>query len=38
MDYGKNYWGLYRDCYRDPFPHSPTKNQAVVEACVAKGL
>ena len=22
MDYGDNYWGLYRDYYRDPFPHS----------------
>ena len=22
MDYGDYYWGLYRDCYRDPFPHS----------------
>ena len=21
MDYGE-YWGLYRDDYRDPFPHS----------------
>ena len=25
MDYGDDYWGLYRDrdYYRDPFPHSP---------------
>ena len=22
MDYGDVYWGLYRDYYRDPFPHS----------------
>ena len=22
MDYGDHYWGLYRDYYRDPFPHS----------------
>ena len=22
MDYGDNYWRLYRDYYRDPFPHS----------------
>ena len=22
MDYGDYYWGLYRDYYRDPFPHS----------------
>ena len=22
MDYGDNYWGLYRGYYRDPFPHS----------------
>ena len=22
MDYGYYYWGLYRDYYRDPFPHS----------------
>ena len=21
MDYGDYYWGLYRDYYRDPFPH-----------------
>ena len=20
MDYGDDYWGLYRDYYRDPFP------------------
>ena len=23
MGYGDYYWGLYRDYYRDPFPHSP---------------
>ena len=22
MDYGDYCWGLYRDYYRDPFPHS----------------
>ena len=22
MDYGDYSWGLYRDYYRDPFPHS----------------
>ena len=22
MDYGDYYWGLYRDYYWDPFPHS----------------
>ena len=22
MGYGGDYWGLYRDYYRDPFPHS----------------
>ena len=22
MDYGDYYWGLYRDDYREPFPHS----------------
>ena len=22
MDYGDYYWGLYRDYYTDPFPHS----------------
>ena len=22
MGYGDYYWGLYRDYYRDPFPHS----------------
>ena len=22
MGYGGYYWGLYRDYYRDPFPHS----------------
>ena len=22
MNYGDYYWGLYRDYYRDPFPHS----------------
>ena len=22
MDCGDSYWGLYRDYYRDPFPHS----------------
>ena len=22
MDYGDYYWGLYRDYYRDPCPHS----------------
>ena len=22
MDYGDDYWGLYRDYYRDPFPYS----------------
>ena len=22
MGYGDDYWGLYRDYYRDPFPHS----------------
>ena len=22
MDYGDDYWGLYRDHYQDPFPHS----------------
>ena len=22
MGYGDHYWGLYRDYYRDPFPHS----------------
>ena len=22
IDIGDYYWGLYRDCYRDPFPHS----------------
>ena len=22
MDYGDYYWGLYRDYYRDSFPHS----------------
>ena len=22
MDYGDHYWGLDRDYYRDPFPHS----------------
>ena len=22
MDIGHYYWGLYRDYYRDPFPHS----------------
>ena len=25
MDYGDYYWGLYRDYYRDPFPHSLLK-------------
>ena len=28
MGYGDHYRGLYRDYYRDPFPHSDsTKNQ-----------
>ena len=22
MDYGDDYWGLFWDYYRDPFPHS----------------
>ena len=22
MEYGDNYWGIYRNYYRDPFPHS----------------
>ena len=22
MDYGDDYWGLYKDYYWDPFPHS----------------
>ena len=22
MDYADDYWGLYRDYYRGPFPHS----------------
>ena len=22
MDHGDYHWGLYRDYYRDPFPHS----------------
>ena len=22
MDYVDDYWGLYRDYYKDPFPHS----------------
>ena len=22
MDYGDDSWGIYRDYYRDPFPHS----------------
>ena len=22
MDYGDYYWKIYRDYYRDPFPHS----------------
>ena len=22
MDTGDDYWGLYRDYYKDPFPHS----------------
>ena len=22
MEYGAYYWGVYRDYYRDPFPHS----------------
>ena len=25
MDYGDDYWGLYRDYYRDPFAHSPLR-------------
>ena len=26
MGYGGDYWGLYRDYYRDPFPHSLNLN------------
>ena len=27
MGYGDCYWGLYRDHYRDPFPHSPLRTR-----------
>ena len=29
MDYGDNYWELYRDYYRDPFPHSPPSTRQI---------
>ena len=29
MGSGDYYWGLYRDYYRDRFPHGPAKNQTV---------
>ena len=42
MDYGDYSWGLYRDYYRDPFPHIlvSTRQLLVVDgrcAKVAKG-
>ena len=27
MDYGDYYWGLFRDYYGDPFPHSLLSRQ-----------
>ena len=35
MDYGDYYWGLYRDYYRDPFPHSllGTREKSEYSSC-----
>ena len=30
MDIGDYYWGLYRDHYRDPFPHSLLRTKQIV--------
>ena len=34
------YWGLYRDYYRDPFPHSlvRTRQKGVIQSAFAKGF
>ena len=29
MDYGDDYWGLYRDYCRDPFPHSLLRTREI---------
>ena len=34
MDYGDYCWGLYRDYYRDPFPH--TQHQTVLGSLGSK--
>ena len=31
MGYGGYYWGLYRDYYRDPFPHSLLSTRQISE-------
>ena len=34
MDYGDEYWGFYREYYRDPFPHSlPSTRQCYSCPC-----
>ena len=32
MDYGDYSWGLHRDYYRDPFPHSLLSTREFAEA------
>ena len=32
MGYGDDYWGLYKDYYRDPFPHSLLDSRFAHEA------
>ena len=29
MGYGDYYWGLYRDYYKDPFPHSLLRTRQI---------
>ena len=38
MDYGDYYWGLYRDYYRDPFPHSLLSTRQFESASVVSGI
>ena len=33
MDYGDCYWGIYRDYYRDPSPHSLLSTRELFSSC-----
>ena len=38
MDYGDYCWGLYRDYYRDPFPHSLLSTRQLSVECLRQGF